>query len=159
MRVNMGAYSCWTLDIILFLLLILISINCGLFGINVLVMWTMQTCFPCLNLVIWILRLIIKWMSSLSQSKCETCCLSKSHILPFSVHNSRALASFDIIHSDVWGIAPTLSRTGFKYYVTIIDDHSRRIWIYFLHMKSEVFSIFQNFITWSKPNFRKQSKF
>ena len=52
-----------------------------------------------------------KMMSSFSQSKCETCCLSKSHILPFPVHNTRALASFDIIHSDVWGIAPTLSRT------------------------------------------------
>ena len=42
-----------------------------------------------------------KMMSSLYQSNCETCFLSKSHILPFSIHNSRALASFDIIHSDV----------------------------------------------------------
>ena len=72
-----------------------------------------------------------KMMSSLSQSKCEACCLSKSHILPFSVYNSRALESFDIIHTDVWGIAPTLSRAGFKYYVTFIDDHSRYTWILF----------------------------
>ena len=64
-------------------------------------------------------RIDNKMMSPLSQSKCETCCSSKSHILPFSVHNSRALASFDIIHFDVWGIALTLSRTGFNYLSTM----------------------------------------
>ena len=86
-----------------------------------------------------------KMMSSISQSKCEACCLSKSHIFSFSIHNSCALASFDIIHTDVWGIAPTLSRAGFKYYVTFIDDHSRYTWIYFMRLKFEVFSIFQKF--------------
>lgn len=39
-----------------------------------------------------------KMMSSLLQSKCETCCFSKSHILPFPIHRSHVLASFDIIH-------------------------------------------------------------
>ena len=56
--------------------------------------------------------------SSFAQSKCETCCLSKSHVLPFPTHHSHATAPFDIIHTNVWGIAPQLSRLGYKYYVT-----------------------------------------
>ena len=31
---------------------------------------------------------------------------------------------------------------GFKYFVTFIDDHSRRTWVYFLKLKSEVFNMF-----------------
>ena len=99
-----------------------------------------------------------KLMSSLLSSKCATCCLSKSHILPFPIHRARALSSFDIIHTDVWGIAPTLSRTGFKYYVTFIDDHSRFTWIYFMRFKSEVFSLFQKFYNMVHTQFQKAIK-
>ena len=99
-----------------------------------------------------------KMMSSFSQSKCETCCLSKIHSLPFSIHNSRVLESFDIIHTDVWGIAPSLSRTGLKYYVTFIDDHPRYTWIYFMRLKSEVFSIFQGFYNMVQTQFKKAIK-
>ena len=28
---------------------------------------------------------------------------------------------------------------GARYYVTFIDDHSRKLWVYFLKQKSEVF--------------------
>ena len=38
--------------------------------------------------------------SSVLKSKCTTCCLSTSHTLPFTFHNSRAMAPFDIIHTD-----------------------------------------------------------
>jgi transposase InsO family protein len=34
---------------------------------------------------------------------------------------------------------------GCEYYVTFIDDHSRKTWIYFLKTKSEVFKRFQEF--------------
>ena len=85
-------------------------------------------------------------ISQFKNSQCDSCSLSRSHALPFPVHYSRAVASFDLIHTDVWGIAPTLSRMGFKYYVTFIDDHCRYTWIYFLRLKSEVFKTFKNFM-------------
>jgi transposase InsO family protein len=34
---------------------------------------------------------------------------------------------------------------GCEYYVTFIDDHSRKTWIFFLKTKSEVFKRFQEF--------------
>jgi transposase InsO family protein len=38
-----------------------------------------------------------------------------------------------------------LSLSGCEYYLTFIDDHSRKTWIYFLKAKSEVFKRFQEF--------------
>lgn len=59
--------------------------------------------------------------------------MSKSHSLPFPSTALKATSPFDIIHTNVWGIAPTLSSLGYKYYVTFVDDSSRSTWIYFLH--------------------------
>jgi transposase InsO family protein len=38
-----------------------------------------------------------------------------------------------------------VSLGGCEYYVTFIDDHSRKTWIFFLKSKSEVFKRFQEF--------------
>ena len=32
--------------------------------------------------------------------------------------------------------------SSFKYFLTFIDDYSRRTWVYFLKLKSEVFNMF-----------------
>ena len=44
---------------------------------------------------------------------------------------------------------------GCRYYVTFIDDHTRKVWVYFMKEKSEVFSHFQNF----KVMVEKQTSF
>jgi transposase InsO family protein len=51
----------------------------------------------------------------------------------------------DLIHSDVCGPMSSISLCGYKYYVTFIDDHSRKTWVYFMKTKDEVFSRFQEF--------------
>jgi transposase InsO family protein len=38
-----------------------------------------------------------------------------------------------------------VSLSGCEYYLTFIDDHTRKTWIYFLKAKSEVFKRFQAF--------------
>ena len=40
---------------------------------------------------------------------------------------------------------PSISLSGYEYYVTFIDDYSRKTWIYFLKNKSEVFRKFKEF--------------
>ena len=40
---------------------------------------------------------------------------------------------------------PSTSLSGYEYYVTFIDDYSRKTWIYFLNNKSEVFRKFKEF--------------
>ena len=39
----------------------------------------------------------------------------------------------------------SISLSGYEYYVTFIDDYSRKTWIYFLKNKSEVFEKFEEF--------------
>jgi hypothetical protein len=39
----------------------------------------------------------------------------------------------------------SISLSGYEYYVTFIDDHSRKTWIYFMKTKDKVFSRFQEF--------------
>ena len=51
----------------------------------------------------------------------------------------------EVVHSDVWGPAKTASMGGCRFYVTFIDDHTRKVWVYFMKEKSEVFTHFQNF--------------
>lgn len=73
---------------------------------------------------------------------CSSCQLGKSHKLPFSSSFSRSNSPLEIIHCDVWGPAPTLSCSGFKYYVLFIDDFTRFSWLYPICLKSDVFDKF-----------------
>ena len=48
-------------------------------------------------------------------------------------------------HSDVWGPSPIVSYGGSSYFVTFIDDYSRKVWIYLLKRKDDVFNVFKQF--------------
>ena len=48
------------------------------------------------------------------------------------------------IHSDVVGKLKT-SYNDFNYYVTFMDDYSRKCWIYLLKNKSDVYNALLNF--------------
>ena len=51
----------------------------------------------------------------------------------------------ELINSDVCGHIPSTYLSGYEYYVTFIDDYSRKTWIYFLKTKSKVFRKFKEF--------------
>ena len=48
-----------------------------------------------------------------------------------------------MVHTNVWGPSPVLSLEGFRFYVTFIDDFNRKVWVYFLKHKSDVFANFK----------------
>lgn len=50
-----------------------------------------------------------------------------------------------MIHSDICGPMSTKAFSGAEYFVTFIDDHSRKTWIYFLKTKDEVVDWFKEF--------------
>ena len=87
---------------------------------------------------------------------CTSCKLGKSKVLPHSA--SRASQCFDIIHSDVWRIAPIVSHAHYKYFVHFIDDFSCFTWVYFLQAKAKVFSIFKRFLVLIKTQFSANIK-
>jgi hypothetical protein len=47
------------------------------------------------------------------------------------------------VHIDVWGLAQVSSLGGSHYYVTFIDDATRKTWVYCIRQKSDVFDTFK----------------
>ena len=78
---------------------------------------------------------------------CEGCIFGKQHRETFPVGKSyRARAPLEIIHSDIFGPMQTPSIVlGCTYFLTFIDDFTRKTWIYFLKHKSDAFGCFQQF--------------
>ena len=50
------------------------------------------------------------------------------------------------MHSDICGPMPTRSLGGAEYYVTFIDDATRKVWAYAIAQKSDVFQVFQKWL-------------
>ena len=50
-----------------------------------------------------------------------------------------------MIHSDICGPITPVSNGNKRYFISFIDDYSRKAWVYFLQEKSEAFSAFKSF--------------
>ncbi|KAE8674537.1 hypothetical protein F3Y22_tig00111745pilonHSYRG00059 [Hibiscus syriacus] len=86
-------------------------------------------------------------LTKVSLPLCEHCITSKQHRLKFNTSNSRGKSVLELVHSNVWQ-APVTSLGGAKYFVSFIDDYSRRCWVHPIKKKSDVFSTFKNFKAW-----------
>nr|GEZ28521.1 retrotransposon protein, putative, Ty1-copia subclass [Tanacetum cinerariifolium] len=49
----------------------------------------------------------------------------------------------DYVHSDLWGPSHVESLGGKRYFLSIADDYSRRVWVYILRFKHEAFEKFK----------------
>ena len=58
------------------------------------------------------------------------------HVFPRNAQLSNR--DLEVIHIDVW-TTKAASLGGCCYYVSFIDDHTRKLWMYFMKHKSEVF--------------------
>lgn len=109
--------------------------------------------------------LILKKIKSLSflincneQNNCNICPLSKHHALSFPTSTSYATSLFDLVHTDVWGPYknPTLNKC--KYFLTLVDDHSRATWTYLLPDKHHVSSTLKTFCSYIQNHFLTKIK-
>ncbi|GJS86807.1 putative RNA-directed DNA polymerase [Tanacetum coccineum] len=74
----------------------------------------------------------------------EPCVLGKRKKVSFvKSGNIRKLQRLELVHTDVYGPTSVASIGGSRYFVTFIDDNSRKVWVYFLKNKSEVFNTFK----------------
>lgn len=89
---------------------------------------------------------------------CSACQLGKSHKLPFTSYPSKAYKPFELIHIDLWGPAPLLSKNGFRYYIISVDGFSRYVWTYPLKNKNEALSTFIQFETSVETQFETKIK-
>ena len=69
---------------------------------------------------------------------CESCALGKSHKQSFKKAKHTTEGILDYVHSDLWGSPSTPeSLGGCKYFISFIDDYSKKVWVYFLRTKDE----------------------
>ena len=47
--------------------------------------------------------------------------------------------NLELVHTEVWGPTQVQSLCGSHYYVTFIDDATRKTWVYCIRHKSDVF--------------------
>jgi hypothetical protein len=97
-------------------------------------------------------------LQSTHEGICRGCALGKNVKKPFSSSNNRSKEIVDLIHSDVCGRMPVKSLGGSLYYVTFIDDYSRKTWLYILKTKDEVFYKFQEFKAEMKTSQARKSR-
>jgi len=76
---------------------------------------------------------------------CEACQLGKQARHPFLAQITHVSSKpLEMIHLDVWTTKiESIGRC--KYYVSFIDDHTKKVCIYFMKHKGEVFQHFLNF--------------
>ena len=78
---------------------------------------------------------------------CESCMLGKSAKLPFHSRQSYSTFFLHTLHTDVWGPMSIPFFDGFRFYLIIINEYSRYIWLFSMAHKSDVATIFPAFIT------------
>lgn len=83
-------------------------------------------------------------LKTVDHQMCESCILGKQKRVSFSKGGREPKSEkLELVHTDVWGPAPVASLGGSYYYVTFIDDSTRKVWVYFMKNKHEVFSVFK----------------
>ena len=68
----------------------------------------------------------------------ETCQFGKQSRLPFKREKYVRRYPLEIVQSDVWGPTKENSIGGQTYFVTFIDDYSRKTWVYFIKTKAKM---------------------
>ena len=89
---------------------------------------------------------------------CETCQRAKQTREPFPLSDHKSKMLGDIVHLDLWGPYKVVSHSGHRYFLTIVDDYTRAVWVYLIKSKDEVFDSINIFYNLIKNQFEKTVK-
>ncbi|KAK3037778.1 hypothetical protein RJ639_030697 [Escallonia herrerae] len=76
----------------------------------------------------------------------------------FPDSTSRAMDIFGLVHCDIWGPYRVSTISGVKYFLTIVDDYSRAVWVYLMHDKGQTGTLLRNFCNMVHTQFGKLVK-
>ncbi|GFW39992.1 retrovirus-related Pol polyprotein from transposon TNT 1-94 [Trichonephila clavipes] len=80
------------------------------------------------------------------KTRCIPCKLAKSKRVSFKKMGAvRSKRPLELLHMDLCGPMPTESQGGNKYFLSIIDDYSRKVTVFPIRNKSDVFHTFIRF--------------
>ncbi|GKB85257.1 putative RNA-directed DNA polymerase [Tanacetum coccineum] len=91
-------------------------------------------------------------------SPCDICHKAKQVREPFPLSDHKTTSVGDIIHCDVWGPYRVTSKDGYKFFLTLVDDFSRAVWVYMLKSKTEVGDYIESFLKLILTQFSKKVK-
>lgn len=80
-----------------------------------------------------------------SLRNCEACQKGKQSRQPFKSSGTKSSDILELVHSDLCGPMENASIGGAKYFLTFIDDFTRKYFVYFLRLKSDVLATFKDF--------------
>ena len=89
---------------------------------------------------------------------CDICFKSKQTRGVFSESINKASVAFELIHVDLWGPYREPSSCGAVYFLTIVDDFSRAVWIHLLLGSRRSKWFYPTFVPWRKDNLDAQFK-
>lgn len=93
-------------------------------------------------------KTMVKGLPKIEESSkiCEDCMSGKQHREPFpKAATWRAEKKLQLVHADICGPIKPESNTKRRYFITFIDDFSRKCWVYFLTDKSAALETFKLF--------------
>lgn len=86
----------------------------------------------------------LEGLKSLDLEFCEDCVFGKQKKVTFSkVGKPPKAERLELVHTDVWGQTQVPSLGGSSYFVTFIDDATKKLWVYPMKHKSDVFDVFK----------------
>ena len=85
---------------------------------------------------------LLKGANSCKLEFCENYVLGKQTRVKFgsAIHDIKEI--LDHVHNNVWGPTKTTFLGGMYYFVTFVDDYSRKVWVYLMKNKNKVLGTF-----------------
>jgi hypothetical protein len=75
---------------------------------------------------------------------CENCVLGKSHRVKFGTGMHVSNRPFEYVHADLCGPSRVKTLGGGSYFLSIVDDFTRRVLLYVLKSKAGTFKKFKD---------------
>lgn len=82
---------------------------------------------------------------NLRNSVCDSCSQAKHTRSPFSLSEIKTKECFELLHCDIWGKYCIPLFSGAKYFLTVVDDFGRNVYIFLLNYKSDTSTCLVNF--------------
>ncbi|KAK1414482.1 hypothetical protein QVD17_30227 [Tagetes erecta] len=92
------------------------------------------------------------------ENVCDSCAKAKHTRSPFPKSFIKTNECFVLIHCDIWGKYRNPSTAHASFFITIVDDFSRALWVFLIRNKSEASECLINFHNMVKTQFSKHIK-
>ena len=83
-------------------------------------------------------KFLIPLAKNESLSFYDHCLVRKQHWASFNSRFKKKLEKLELVYSDVCGLMDVETLGGNRYFVTFIDDATRKVWIYLLRSNDKV---------------------